>query len=82
MCTEFLTHACENITFPKITLQTVKTNGVNTKFWITKLEKIIEVKKCWYCRWKEVFEFNQIKLKFKMNKIKIISDLYDFINIL
>ena len=55
--TEFLTHACENITFSRITLQTVKTNAVDIKFGITKLEKINEVKKCWYCGWKEVFEY-------------------------
>ena len=51
-----MTHGCEKITFSRISLGTVKTNAVNIKFGITKLEKIIEVKKCWYCGWKEVFE--------------------------
>ena len=31
---------------------------------------------------RKYLNFNQIKIKFKINKIKIISDLYDFINIL
>ena len=31
---------------------------------------------------RKYLNFNQIKIKFKVNKIKIISDLYDFINIL
>ena len=36
-----LTHACEKITFSRISLGMVKTNAVNIKFGITKLEKII-----------------------------------------
>ena len=31
---------------------------------------------------RKYLNFNQIIIKFKINKIKIISDLYDFINIL
>ena len=70
MWTEFLTHTCEKITFSRISLGTVKTNVVNIKFGITKIEKIIEVKKLRSVGTVDgikYFNFNQLKSNSNLN---------------
>ena len=48
--TEFLTHACENITFPQLLLRAVKMLVVNVNF-VEEVSYMVRGSLCWRCQY-------------------------------